>query len=123
MKQHIDNIDFSSTSEGMFDRLLVSALADSGCSEANQKKLLEIWNKRGWDITFRIEGIDIDLRKIMGGWENQLDRMVADKAKELVKKKTGDLMESLETLMENVTLGVTLKIEEALGVVALEPED
>ena len=45
MKQHIDSIAFSSTSEGMFDRLLVAALVDSGCSDANQKKLLEIWNR------------------------------------------------------------------------------
>ena len=115
MTQRIENGDLSAHSEGMFERLLVSALADSGCSKGNQEKLLELWNKGGWNITFQVEDVDIDLKKIMGGWERQLDRMVADKAKELVRKRAGALMESLETLMDTIKDGVSLKIDEALG--------
>ena len=124
MKQRITRAEYAVDNDGILSRLLVAALADSGCSKADGDKLVSIWHKEGkWDITFKIEDVDINLGKIMAEWEKQFDRMVADQAKELVLKKVGVLTEELQLMTDVIASRMKSEAEKTLGLGALENED
>lgn len=54
------------------------------------------------DIKFNVNGVDLNFRNVMEDIEKNIDRMVEDKAKELIKDKFEGLHESLETMKKNI---------------------
>lgn len=48
------------------------------------------------DIKFNVNGVDLDFRKVMEAIESNVDKMVGDKAKELIEENFEDLNKTLE---------------------------
>jgi hypothetical protein len=99
--------------DSAFFHLLVSALA--ACNRDDSDLLVGKYREqKGWYITFQIEGVDIPLKEIMDKWEEQLDRLVADKAKELLKEKFASLDEVLNKVSD-LQIELVKKVYEDLG--------
>lgn len=116
MIQRIVNDGKGPDLDSSFEHLLVAAIVQVGKERGDT--LVEAWHKGGWDVLFQIEGIDISLKEVMDEWEKQLDRMLAEKAAELVDKKTGAFFEVLEEAKK----AFVRKVEETLGVKLREDE-
>ena len=108
-------VDLGSNSP--FSHLLVKAICQVGKKdEALEKKLIEAWHAGGWDLVFKIEGVDIDIREIMEEWDRQLDHMVIEEAKKLVAEKMGDVINKINDTTEAACKAMQEKVEESLGV-------
>lgn len=109
-----NEIDLASDSP--FTHLLVKAICQVGKKdEVLEKKMIEAWHAGGWDMVFKIEGIDIDIRQIMEEWDRQLDHMVIEEAKKLVAEKMNDVIQKVTDTADVACKAMQEKIEESLG--------
>jgi len=68
-------------------------------------------NREDFECYLVIEGREFPLVEVCEHWEKQVDRMVAEKAVELIDNKLSDV----ETLLSNVGEGVLREASERLG--------
>lgn len=116
MSQRIEHKGRGLGVDTTFTHLMVGALVQVGLKDKEvEKKLIETWHEGGWNYIFQIEGVEVDLEKIMEEWEKQLDRMVAEEAKKLVDTKLGDIFETLDDSVKGVRKLMVQKVEDTLG--------
>jgi hypothetical protein len=53
-------------------------------------------------VVFQMNGVDLDFRKVMNNWQNQIVRMINDEAEKLLLGKLQSLNDLIEELKENV---------------------
>jgi len=64
------------------------------------------------EVNFFIDGIEIDLLKLITEWEKQVDRMVAKEAKELVRSQFVDISNLLYDLEGSLKVEIDKRLED-----------
>ena len=100
-----------------FSILLIKAVTQ--VEKANKKKvdkLMKAWQDGGWNIVFTIEGVEVNLKKILDEWEGQLTTLIDERAVELIQKRVGDAMENVEDVLEEASCAIKKKLQEKAGI-------
>lgn len=118
--QRIKNEKTTARIDTSFTHLLVAAIVHVGKEKGDH--LVQAWHDGGWNVVFQVEGVDVPLEAIMNEWEKQLERMLAEKAAEIVNEKTGNILQTVESLAGEIRETIEKKVEASLGV-KLHKED
>jgi len=96
------------------DNLFIAALTATLDNGEFQTFLKETdWeNKKEIDVKFIVEGVELDLFKVCEQWNEQVDRMVAKQAVELMQEKFTNLSDFIYDLEKEMKR----KVKKELGV-------
>lgn len=75
---------------------LAESITDMGKTFPTRKQL----NKA--QVSLTVNGVEVDFKAAMSQLEGQLDRLVKEKAVELLDERYGDVYKALETLKQNI---------------------
>lgn len=67
-----------------------------------------------YDIVLTIDGIEMDIKRFMDRWQENVSSFVEEAAKELVNDKLNELLDSIDELKEEVETTISKAIQEKL---------
>ncbi len=94
------NFQKEESKESWISHLMAEGLADAIEKNVDFEKY--ITKDGSYDLKLTIQGIEIDLEKIIEFWQSQVERMIEDRAKELLENKFLNLQRDLQELQERV---------------------
>lgn len=101
----------------LYGHVLIKVLTQAGSkNKADEARLLEAWHNGGWNIEFKVEGIDISLPEMAKEWDEQHDRMLGEKAIELVGENLGQVLDNMHGLIDDAEREMRKLLEKKLGV-------
>jgi len=99
----------------LLSHIVLDGLTNALGADKKFEKFLEKYKtKKGHvlKVKFLVEDMEIDLQKFVDHWQNQIERMVAEKAKELIEKRFCDINYTLNDLEERVKKEIAKRLEE-----------
>ena len=82
---------------------LINFMIITGCHKT-LKETCEAKREDGkFDIVMTVNGVEMDLQHFMDRWQGNVDRLVEEKAKEIIREKFPDLDDSVYELQELVS--------------------
>jgi len=101
-------------SDGLAEHIFVEALSNALDHDSLEQFMEDIdWkNKKEFECYLVVEGREFPLMAVCEHWENQADRVIAEKAMELL----GDKLSDVETLLGDISESILRKASERLGI-------
>ena len=121
MPQWVPNTIMKEEREHILTRLLVAAVTQVKKKDGDAL-IGKFQHEGGWNITFKIEDVEVDIKKVMETWEEHLDKEVLKKASELLREKINGILDPLAETLDDLRRGVVRKAGEKLGVDLKEDE-
>jgi len=104
---------FKSIADSFLAHVLVKATTH--LSEQEQKQFFVVKGKDGkYDIRFIVDGVELPVEKVFEGIEKQIDRMVFEKANELIEQKMEDIVSELVETVSSVKSLIVNKLKAKL---------
>ena len=82
---------------------LISFMIITGCMKTLNETLAAKREDGKYEILMTVNGVDMDIEHFMERWQDNVKRMVAEKAEELLREKFPDLDQSVFELQELVS--------------------
>ena len=97
----MEKVNYLENSENFVGWLIVSALTDSEV-DMNEFTHGDQFNASELEVKMSINGFDVPVMKTLNDIEKQMNRMVYEKALEIVNNKYGDIINLLSDMEERV---------------------
>jgi len=115
MPQWVPNTVMKEEREHILTRLLIAAVTQVKKNDGDAL-IGKFRDGGGWNITFKVEDVEIDIKKVMEAWEASVDRAVLKKANELLKERINDILDPLAETLDDLRKEVVRKAGEKLGI-------
>jgi len=97
----LEKINYLKNRENFVGWLIISALTDSKV-DMNEFTHSDQFNASELEVEMKINGVDVPVMQTLNDIEKQMNRMVYEKALEIVSNKYGDIFNLLDDMEERV---------------------
>ena len=97
----MEKINYLKNRENFVGWLIISALTDSKV-DMNEFTHSDQFNASELEVEMKINGVDVPVMQTLNDIEKQMNRMVYEKALEIVSNKYGDIFNLLDDMEERV---------------------
>jgi hypothetical protein len=107
-----EKIDYIKESRSGSKRSLLEAIIISCITE--QKEIFNIpgFDASNLDVQFTINGIDMPVKKVFKGIEKQMNGIVKEEARKMIRYKLNEFQHSLDEIVEHIETVVYNKFDE-----------
>ena len=96
------------------DDCLINYMIITGCHKTLEEMVEKKREDGKYDIVLTVNGVEMDLQEFMDRWQDNVDRLVEDKAEEIIREKfvdMGDVTDELSATIRSfeITIGKTIK--------------
>jgi hypothetical protein len=96
----------------LVSHVIINCMAES----LKNSEIIEMSDKirfnNGLEVQLLIEGKEVDLQHFCDHWESQVDRMITEKAKELIENRFGDVNDLMRDLQDRLKTEIDKRLED-----------